>query len=109
MPRTANRKVTYTLEVDNPQLVALGSTTYFQTSNPTQALSNMGDAAVVVVGNIPELWHNNMMLAKIAIKQAFQNFITSGNPPDLSTMYSVNQDTSDFSSWDVKVNLRFIP
>ena len=37
------------------------------------------------------------------------NFIVQGDDFGTYTMYSVNQKTSDFSSWDVTVDLRYIP
>lgn len=108
MPRTENRKVTYTLEIDTAQIAALGGKTYFQTSNPQDALSMMGDAANVVVGFIPELWPENRDREKRAVKKYFMNFIVTNPDPGTYTMYSVNQKTSDFSSWDVTVDLRYI-
>jgi hypothetical protein len=109
MPRTENRKVTYTLEIDTAQIAALGGKTYFQTSDPQGALSMMGDAANVVVGFIPELWPENRDREKVAVKKYFMNFIETGADPGTYQMYSVNQTTGDFSSWDVTVNLKYIP
>lgn len=109
MPRTENRKATYTLEIDTAQIAALGGKTYFQTSDPQGALSMMGDAANVVVGFIPELWPENRDREKVAVKKYFMNFILQGDEFGTYTMYSVNQKTSDFSSWDVTVDLRYIP
>lgn len=109
MPRTANRKATYTLEIDTAQIAALGGKTYFQTSNPQDALSMMGDAANQVIGNVPELWPQNKSAEKVAVKNYFMNFIVTNGNPGTYTMYSVNQKTGDFSSWDVTVDLRYIP
>ena len=108
MPRTENRKVTYTLEIDTAQIAALGGTTYFQTDRAEQLLGMMGDAANVVVGYITELWPENRERQKIAVKKYFMNFIETGADPGTYQMYSVNQKTGDFSSWDVTVNLKYI-
>ena len=109
MPRTENRKVKYTLEIDNAQIAALGGKTYAQTDRPNEVLGMMGDAAVQVVGFIPELWPENMGRAKVAIKSYFINFIQSGSDQGTFQMYSVDQKTSDFSSYDVKIDLRYLP
>ncbi len=108
MPRTENRKVTYTLEIDSAQIAALGGKTYFQTDRPQEILGMMGDAANVVVGYITELWPENRERQKIAVKKYFINFIETGADPGTYTMYSVNQKTGDFSSWDVTVDLKYI-
>lgn len=109
MPRTANRKVNYTIEIDTAQIAALGGKTYFQTSNPQDALSMMGDAAVKVLGYMEELWPQNREYARNAMKKYFMNFIVTETEPGTYPVYSVNQNTGDFSSWDVTVDLRYIP
>jgi hypothetical protein len=109
MPRTENRKATYTLEIDSAQIAALGGKTYLQTSNPQDALSMMGDAAVKVLGYMEELWPQNREYARNAMKKYFMNFIVNGAEPGTYPVYSVDQKTGDFSSWDVKVELKYIP
>ena len=108
MPRTENRKATYTLEIDSAQIAALGGKTYLQTDRPEEVLGMMGDAAVKVLGYIPELWPENLDRARRAVKKYFINFIETGGDVGKYQMYSVNQNTSDFSSWDVIIDLRYL-
>ncbi len=108
MPRTENRKVTYTLEIDTAQIAALGGKTYMQTDRPQEILGMMGDAAVKVLGYMDELWPQNREYARNAMKKYFINFIETGADPGTYPVYSVSQKTGDFSSWDVTVNLKYI-
>jgi hypothetical protein len=109
MPRTENRRAIYTLEIDTAQIAALGGKTYLQTSDPEGALSMMGDSAVHVVGDIPELWSENKIQSKYWIKRHFIEFIKANSPPGIYNQYLVVQKTPDFSSWTVQVDLRYIP
>lgn len=108
MPRTENRKVTYTIEYDIPQLMAMGSNTYFQTDRIKESLAMIGDAFVVNFGSPPEFWFMNLQRARKAIKDAAEAMIVAKEPMTDGTVYSVNQNTVDFSSWDIVVKFRLV-
>lgn len=108
MPRTENRKVTYTIEYDIPQLMALGSNTYYQTDRVKEVLSMIGDMFVVQFGSPEEFWFPNLQRAKKAIKDAAEAMIVAKEPMENGTVYFVSQNTADFSSWDITVKFRLL-
>lgn len=108
MPRTKNREVTYTIEYDIPALMAMGKNTYFQTDRVKESLSMIGDAFVVQLGRPTEFWPPNLERARTAVKQAAEDMIVADDIITDGTVYAVNQETGDFSSWNIAVKFRLL-
>jgi hypothetical protein len=109
MPRTANREVSYYIEIDTEYLNSLGAKTYLQASDPQSKLEKIGDTITKILGFIREIQTVNRVAAEKTTKQYIMDFVARNGKHGTYVMFYAKEITHDFSGWTINILLRYLP